>query len=91
MLKVKSLLDCTNLFWHNKYKKNDKRILTFFQKLQTKSYFMIRFHKGGDKKIMFNKYKKFENPITYKFDETIILSVERKLKKYLRQKSRLRY
>ena len=42
---------------------------------------MIRFHKGGDKKIKFNKYKKFENPITYIFDEKIIFSVEKKLRK----------
>ena len=30
MLKGKSLLDCTNLFYFNKHKKNDKIILKYF-------------------------------------------------------------
>ena len=31
MLKDESLLDCTNLFSPNKYEKNDKIILKYFQ------------------------------------------------------------
>ena len=31
MLKGKSLLEYTNLFSHNEYKKNDKMILKYFQ------------------------------------------------------------
>ena len=39
MLKVKSLLDYTNWFSPNKYEKNDKIILKYFQQLQTKNLF----------------------------------------------------
>ena len=31
ILKVKRVLDCTNLFSHNKYEKNDKTISKYFQ------------------------------------------------------------
>ena len=42
MLKGKNLLDYTNLFCLNEYKKNDKIILKYFQKLKRwKNYFAL--------------------------------------------------
>ena len=38
-LKAKSLLDNTNVFFHNEYEKNDKIILEYFQYLETKNCF----------------------------------------------------
>ena len=39
MLKGKSLLDYTNLFPTNEYETNDKTILEYFRKLETKNVF----------------------------------------------------
>ena len=71
MLKVKSLLDYTNLFSPNKNQKNGKnntKLFSITNKVKmNKIYFIIC-----------GKYKKFKNPkLSYIFEKTILLSIIR--------------
>ena len=59
VLKVKNLSDFTNLFSPNKYEKNDKIILKYFQYFP----FINGFWNGDEKNLLykFYKYKKFKD------------------------------
>ena len=51
MLKRKSLLGYTNLFYPNEYGKNNKIKRKYFQQLQTKTFFYGEILKTGEEKI----------------------------------------
>ena len=84
MLKVKSLLDYTNLFSPNDYEKNVK-IFSITKNLKNVYY------------VTCGKYRKFEKPKTlYLLEKTLVLSIIcRKCKneeeKCLKKKNQLRY
>ena len=63
------MLDYTNLFSPNKYEKNDKIILKYFQWLK-------RFRWEKSIVLFVIKYNKFKNPkILYTFEKTLVISI----------------
>ena len=87
MLKVKSLLDDTNLFSPNEYEKNDEIILKYLtEKLKCNNYIALFAVIIKNLKIL--KYHTFWNK---QFFLLCAVSVKMKMKKYLKKKNKLRY
>ena len=82
MSKGKSLLEYTNFFSPEEYKKNDKMLLKYFQQNQNKVKIMKIYCN------ICNEYRKLKkNNILYIFKETVLLftiSVAMKMKRYLK-------
>ena len=86
MLKGKSLLEYTNLFSPNEYKKNDKMILKYFQQNLNKLKLCCN---------VCNEYRKLKKTKIYIFKKPevfllFLVSVTMSMKKYLKRKNQLK-
>ena len=89
MLKVKSLLDYTDLFSRNESEKNDEIILKYIQKLKSSdekinSVFCSKYTK-------FKKILKLHTFLKKQFFLLFAISAKMKMKKYLKKKNQSRY
>ena len=91
MLEGKSLLDYTNLFYPNEYKKNDKVVLKYFQlnlsKLKwLKSIVMFAINIENWKTLKYQIFLK-NNYVSLLFAVRVVMNIE----KYLKKKNYLKY